>query len=572
MKKIFAVSFWAIAAVSAAHATIMSQENIVAGTNVQITKPTEGDNAGKVVISSTNTTYSGMTTSEINAGSGTTHRLVSPANLKTAIQKWAPDSALTGYSAADSISAIAATDTIIQALGKLEKKADDATPKSDIIGTNGISVSVPASGQTDAGKVVVKTASIYGIGGGGAATAAKTVSIPSITSLEVGQIIVVKPSETSTVANSTLKLNSFDAYPMRYGNAAITTSTDSIVWYANYPSIFIFDGSYWVFAGHGLDNNTTYSTMSVAEGLAGTADSNRSLQAVNLKQIIQGLAPGSALTGYEKAETVAAVAATDTISDAIGKLEKAIDGKLDSGSYVPTSRKVNNKALSSDITLTASDVSAVAATQSTKGGILTTNTSSGAVEVSSTIAPSKIATDASNRFVTDSEKSTWSGKQNALGYTAENVANKETRTTGYDTTSDTKYPTTKVVNQMIIDGKADINGTLTDLGNNKQNKIAAGTAGNVVTYSGTQGTFGTPLGFDNAPTANSTNLVKSGAIKTALDAKQDKLTSSNVTTSGTGAVVVGVSASNGAVTVSKGNVQIPSGSETATTYASIWVE
>ena len=124
--------------------------------------------------------------------------------------------------------------------------------------------------------------------------------------------------------------------------------------------------------------------------------------------------------------------------------------------------------------------------------------------------------------VTATEKSTWSGKQDALGYTAENVANKETQTVGYDTTSDTKYPTTKVVNQMIIDSKADINGTLTDLGNNKQNKIPAGTAGNVLTYTGTPGSVGS-LGFDNAPTANSTNLVKSGAIKTALDAKQDTI-------------------------------------------------
>ena len=42
--------------------------------------------------------------------------------------------------------------------------------------------------------------------------------------------------------------------------------------------------------------------------------------------------------------------------------------------------------------------------------------------------------------------------------------------------------------------------------------------------------------------------------------------------SGTGAVVTGVSQANGKVTVTMGNVKIPSGSETATTYATIWVE
>lgn len=38
----------------------------------------------------TNTTYGGMTAAEITAGTATTNRLISPVNLKTAIQTWAP--------------------------------------------------------------------------------------------------------------------------------------------------------------------------------------------------------------------------------------------------------------------------------------------------------------------------------------------------------------------------------------------------------------------------------------------------------------------------------------------------
>ena len=133
----------------------------------------------------------------------------------------------------------------------------------------------------------------FGTSSTAADTVQKEVSIPSITSLKTGQIIVVKPTVTSTVANSTLKLNDFDAYPMRYNNAAITTGTDSIVWSANIPSLFVFDGSYWEFLGHGLDSNTTYSTMSVAEGTAGTATSARTMRADYLKQIIQAWAPQS---------------------------------------------------------------------------------------------------------------------------------------------------------------------------------------------------------------------------------------------------------------------------------------
>ncbi len=100
----------------------------------------------------------------------------------------------------------------------------------------------------------------YGESSTAAATTQKEVSIPSITKLEAGQIIAVKPTETATKANDTLKLNDFAAYPMRYRNSAITTSTDSIVWYANTVSFFVFDGSYWHFAGGGSDN-TSYSTM-----------------------------------------------------------------------------------------------------------------------------------------------------------------------------------------------------------------------------------------------------------------------------------------------------------------------
>jgi hypothetical protein len=39
--------------------------------------------------------------------------------------------------------------------------------------------------------------------------------------------------------------------------------------------------------------------------------------------------------------------------------------------------------------------------------------------------PPSITQDASNRFVTDAEKDTWNAKQASLGYTAENVANKQ---------------------------------------------------------------------------------------------------------------------------------------------------
>ena len=63
-----------------------------------------------------------------------------------------------------------------------------------------------------------------------------------------------------------------------------------------------------------------------------------------------------------------------------------------------------------------------------------------------------------------------------------------------------------------------------------------------------------------------------GAYNALNTAKQDKLTTTNVVTSGSGAMVTGVSASNGTVTVTKSEVTIPVGSSSSNTRATIWFE
>ena len=63
-----------------------------------------------------------------------------------------------------------------------------------------------------------------------------------------------------------------------------------------------------------------------------------------------------------------------------------------------------------------------------------------------------------------------------------------------------------------------------------------------------------------------------GAYSAINTAKQDKLTSTNVVESGNGAMVTGVTASNGTVTVSKSEVTIPVGSTSSNTRAVIWLE
>lgn len=81
IKSIFAVSIVTMAVVGNARASIVSQTNIVSGSkNVSVNVPTSGTNAGKVVISATDTnttyttgttTYSGTTKLYTSTGSAT---------------------------------------------------------------------------------------------------------------------------------------------------------------------------------------------------------------------------------------------------------------------------------------------------------------------------------------------------------------------------------------------------------------------------------------------------------------------------------------------------------------------
>lgn len=83
----------------------------------------------------------------------------------------------------------------------------------------------------------------------------------------------------------------------------------------------------------------------------------------------------NAMTGYSKPSSTGAIATTDTLNGAIGKLEKALDAK------VPTSRTVNGKALSANISLSASDVGAVPTSRTVNGKALSANITLSAADV-----------------------------------------------------------------------------------------------------------------------------------------------------------------------------------------------
>lgn len=118
----------------------------------------------------------------------------------------------------------------------------------------------------------------YGSGVGTATNAAKTVQIDSITtSPTAGMTIVVNPATTNTTAtNLTLKLNSGTAARIKY-NGSTTISADDAkrIWRAGVPVVFVYDGTYWVYAGREYSAGTGISI-----DLATNAISNAGVRSV----------------------------------------------------------------------------------------------------------------------------------------------------------------------------------------------------------------------------------------------------------------------------------------------------
>ena len=76
----------------------------------------------------------------------------------------------------------------------------------------------------------------------------------------------------------------------------------------------------------------------------------------------------------------------------------------------------------------------------------------------------------------------------------------------------------------------------------------------------------------SATTATKATQDASGNVITSTYATKSQITALDSTSTGTGAVVTGVSQTDGKVTVTKGNVEIPFGGRNATDYVAIWVE
>ena len=137
-----------------------------------------------------------------------------------------------------------------------------------------------------------------------------TISADQDFRLQVGTVINIKfedDNSYSVTENNpiTLNINNSGAKPIYYQDTGEYLGTEPTAYgRQNHVNQYIYDGTFWVWTGSSVDNNTTYSTMSTNELLTGTADDQRVCTADNLKPGIIGLTG----VGYGTCSTEANVA------------------------------------------------------------------------------------------------------------------------------------------------------------------------------------------------------------------------------------------------------------------------
>lgn len=149
----------------------------------------------------------------------------------------------------------------------------------------------------------------YGTCDTAAATAAKVVTVPSNEHfvLQVGDIIGVKFDYTNTASNVTINVNSTGAKRVYYDTSEVSSANLWAGGEADRITLYMYDGTDWVWIGHDEDNDTTEAS-------------------------------GINMTGYTEAVTASAVTASDTALSAIGKVERKADNAI--GTYTAAVTKI----------------------------------------------------------------------------------------------------------------------------------------------------------------------------------------------------------------------------------------
>ena len=147
-----------------------------------------------------------------------------------------------------------------------DAKFTDTTYEAVTSSANGLAIS------TDKAKFDAMAFISYGTCTTAAGTQAKVATLTNSNwSLKVGSLVGIKFTNTNTFnatasAQITLNVNNTGAKPIYgYGTATANTGTNTTLYgRANYINYYMYDGTYWVWAGSSGDNNTTYNIQNEA--------------------------------------------------------------------------------------------------------------------------------------------------------------------------------------------------------------------------------------------------------------------------------------------------------------------
>ena len=311
-------------------------------------------------------------------------------------------------------------------------------------------------------------------------------------------------------------------------------------------------------ATNDADGNEITETYATKDELtSGLAGKQATLSAAQLNAVNSGITSAKVTTydGYN-AKITAAQTAADDAADAAAAAQTAANGKVTANAAITagTATKITYDAkglVTGGASLTASDIPTIPSTKVSGLGTLATKSAVTSAEITDgTITNADIAANAAIAASKVSGLSTvaTSGSYNDL-------ADKPSIPSAY----------------VLKAATADALGGVKSGGD-----ITVGTDGAVTVNSATRAdsatTATTATNATNATNATKATQDASGNVITTTYATKAQLTALDSSTSGSGAVVTDVSQTDGKVTVTKGNVQIPVGSATATTYATIWVE
>lgn len=277
-----------------------------------------------------NTTYSAMTEAEMQTGTATTARNITATRLKQAIEYHAPVTSVNG-------------DTGAITIDEIQTTAGENNVEYDLIGT--------APANTNSGLVPLYKPTLV--------TFAKTTDYGRLTlgSSDTPGVLRIYSSTTNASGYTDLKTGSSSTntrtitFPDATGTVALTSDIPSV--------------SSWALAA----NKPSYTFSELTSHP--TSIGGYGITDAYTKTEVDGLVSGVLHYKGTKATVSALPSSGNTTGDtwhvtADGS-EWAWDGSdwqelgtaVDLSGYVPTSRTVNGKALTSDISLTASDVSAL---------------------------------------------------------------------------------------------------------------------------------------------------------------------------------------------------------------------